>query len=59
MRRIDTLVSAAEAEHGDDPLKQLLVSLVPDFHPHPRSWVLGDGDAKEVAAKVFDVRPGA
>src|SRR2546426_7184768 len=35
MRRIEALVSAAEAEHPDDELRQLLRSLVPDFHPHP------------------------
>src|SRR5207248_6554029 len=35
MRRIEAMVAAAEAEHPDDELKQLLCSLVPDFHPHP------------------------
>jgi FlaA1/EpsC-like NDP-sugar epimerase len=34
MRRIETLVSAAEAEYHDDELRQLLRNLVPDFHPH-------------------------
>ena len=35
MRRIESLVAAAEAEHPDEELKLLLRSLVPDFHPHP------------------------
>src|SRR4029079_15677206 len=35
MHRIEALVGAAEAEHPDEELKQLLRSLVPDFHPHP------------------------
>jgi len=35
MRRIEAMVAAAEAEHPDEELKQLLRSLVPDFHPHP------------------------
>ena len=35
MRRIESLVAAAEAEHPDHELRQLLQSLVPDFHPHP------------------------
>jgi FlaA1/EpsC-like NDP-sugar epimerase len=35
MRRIQSLVSAAETEHPDDELRRLLQSLVPDFHPHP------------------------
>src|SRR5207244_11026835 len=48
MRRIESLVSAAEAEHPDDELRQLLQSLVPDFHPHPApSIVTQDGDVKE------------
>jgi len=34
MRRIASMISAAEAEHPDEELKQLLRSLVPDFHPH-------------------------
>jgi FlaA1/EpsC-like NDP-sugar epimerase len=34
MRRIEAMVAAAEAEHPDDELKQLLRSLVPDFHFH-------------------------
>ena len=35
MRRIEAMIAAAEAEHPDDELKQLLRTLVPDFHPHP------------------------
>ena len=35
MRRIEALVAAAEAEHPDEELRELLRSLVPDFHPHP------------------------
>ncbi|HJQ10171.1 MAG TPA: nucleoside-diphosphate sugar epimerase/dehydratase [Gemmatimonadaceae bacterium] len=34
MRRIESMVAAAEAEHSDEELKHLLRSLVPDFHPH-------------------------
>ena len=34
MRRIDAMVTAAEAEHPDDELRSLLRTLVPDFHPH-------------------------
>jgi FlaA1/EpsC-like NDP-sugar epimerase len=34
MRRIESMVAAAGAEHPDEELKQLLRSLVPDFHPH-------------------------
>ena len=34
MRRIDALVAAADTEHPDEELRQLLRSLVPDFHPH-------------------------
>lgn len=35
VRRIETLVRSAEQEHPDDELRQLLRTLVPDFHPHP------------------------
>jgi FlaA1/EpsC-like NDP-sugar epimerase len=35
MRRIELLVQAAEEEHPDEELRQLLRNLVPDFHPHP------------------------
>jgi FlaA1/EpsC-like NDP-sugar epimerase len=34
MRRIEALVAAADAGHPDEELKQVLRSLVPDFHPH-------------------------
>ena len=49
MRRIQRLVSAAEAEHPDDELRQLLLNLVPDFHPHPAPpLVAADAETKEV-----------
>lgn len=54
MRRIEAMVAAAEAEHPDEELKQLLLSLVPDFHPHPtqpaaKSSVAPiDGDQSEI-----------
>jgi FlaA1/EpsC-like NDP-sugar epimerase len=52
MRRIEAMVSAAEAEHPDDELKQLLRNLVPDFHPHPTVPLVSSGnDGKEVSAK--------
>ena len=35
MRRIEAMIAAAEAEHPDEELRQLLRTLVPDFHPHP------------------------
>lgn len=34
-RRIEALIRCAEQEHPDDELRQLLRTLVPDFHPHP------------------------
>src|SRR4029078_3736868 len=37
MRRIESLVAAAEAEPPDHDLKSLLRNLVPDFHPHSSS----------------------
>ena len=51
MRRIQGLVNAAEAEHRDEELKQLLRSLVPDFHPHspPSPLTIMDGDTKEIS----------
>lgn len=53
MRRIDSIVSAAEGECSDDELKQLLRNLVPDFHPHPTQPMhpssLTDGETKEIA----------
>jgi len=52
MRRIEALVSAAESEHPDEELRQLLRNLVPDFHPHPTSpLAASDGDTKEVIQK--------
>jgi FlaA1/EpsC-like NDP-sugar epimerase len=52
MRRIEGLVQAAEAEHPDEELKQLLQNLVPDFHPHPASQLAGpDAEAADLAPK--------
>jgi FlaA1/EpsC-like NDP-sugar epimerase len=51
MRRIESLVAAAEAEHPDEELRQLLRNLVPDFHPHPTPPIVTDGDAKEMSVK--------
>ena len=54
MRRIETMIAAAEAEHPDEELKQLLRSLVPDFHfhpssPTPSSNAPSESDVKEIA----------
>jgi FlaA1/EpsC-like NDP-sugar epimerase len=52
MRRIDSLVAAAEAEHPDHELKQLLRNLVPDFHPHSSptpSNKVAEAESKDVA----------
>jgi FlaA1/EpsC-like NDP-sugar epimerase len=52
MRRIESLVSAADAEHPDDELRQLLRSLVPDFHPHPTPPIASaEGDGREISVK--------
>jgi FlaA1/EpsC-like NDP-sugar epimerase len=51
MRRIEGLVKAAEAEHPDDELRQLLRNLVPDFHPHPSPPIIGDADGKDISVK--------
>ena len=52
MRRIEALVSAAEAEHPDEELRQVLRSLVPDFHPHPTTpSPSSDSDGKELSVK--------
>ena len=52
MRRIESLVSAAEAEHPDEELRQLLRNLVPDFHPHPTPPIIpSDSDGKELTVK--------
>jgi FlaA1/EpsC-like NDP-sugar epimerase len=57
MRRIEAMVAAAEAEHPDEELKQLLRNLVPDFHPHPTlPPVSMDGESKELSVK--DTPPG-
>jgi FlaA1/EpsC-like NDP-sugar epimerase len=50
MRRIEALVHAAEAEHPDEELKQLLRALVPDFRPHPTAPTTSDGDGRESSA---------
>jgi hypothetical protein len=50
MRRIQGLVDAAEAEHRDEELRQLLRSLVPDFHPHSTpQMALMDAEPKEIS----------
>jgi FlaA1/EpsC-like NDP-sugar epimerase len=50
MKRIEALVQAAEAEHPDEELKQLLRNLVPDFHPHPTPPILApEPEANEMA----------
>jgi hypothetical protein len=52
MRRIAALVSAAESEHPDEELKQLLRNLVPDFRPHPMHPIAApDGEAKEISVR--------
>jgi FlaA1/EpsC-like NDP-sugar epimerase len=52
MRRIEALVAAAESEHPDEELRQLLRNLVPDFHPHPMHPLANqDGDAKEISVR--------
>jgi FlaA1/EpsC-like NDP-sugar epimerase len=48
MRRIQAMIDAAEAEHPDDELRQLLRSLVPDFHPHPAGHSVAENDGKDV-----------
>jgi FlaA1/EpsC-like NDP-sugar epimerase len=52
MRRIEALVSAAQAEHPDEELRQHLRNLLPDFHPHPTlPFVSPDSDGKDVSVK--------
>ncbi|HEU4748546.1 MAG TPA: UDP-N-acetylglucosamine 4,6-dehydratase family protein, partial [Gemmatimonadaceae bacterium] len=52
MRRIEALVSAAESEHPDEELRQLLRNLVPDFHPHPTHPIAPpDGETKELSVR--------
>jgi FlaA1/EpsC-like NDP-sugar epimerase len=52
MRRIEALVAAAESEHPDEELKQILRNLVPDFHPHPTLPIAGsDGESKEISVR--------
>ena len=60
MRRIQVLVEAAESEHMDDDLRQLLRSLVPDFHPHPPPTHSADAETKEIIPlRAFESRPRA
>jgi len=48
MRQIEALVHAAEAEHPDEELRQLLRNLVPDFHPHPTPPIVSpDSDGRD------------
>ena len=57
MRRIEALVTAAESEHPDEQLRQLLRNLVPDFHPHPAPpLAASDGDGNEVIQKQVTTR---
>jgi len=52
MRRIEALVSAAESEHPDDELKQLLRNLLPDFHPHPTHPIGAlEDETKEISVR--------
>jgi FlaA1/EpsC-like NDP-sugar epimerase len=52
MRRIEALIAAAESEHPDDELRQLLRNLVPDFHPHPmHPTTASDGETKEISVR--------
>ncbi|MGH7604660.1 MAG: polysaccharide biosynthesis protein [Gemmatimonadaceae bacterium] len=52
MRRIEALATAADSDHGDEELRQLLRGLLPDFHPHPTlSTASPDGDGKELTVK--------
>jgi len=45
MRRVQALVSAADSARVDEELRQLLLALVPDFHPHS-IMPLGTGEAE-------------
>ena len=51
MRRIEALLAAADATHPDEELRQVLRTLVPDFHPHSPPPPSKDhtADRKEVA----------
>jgi FlaA1/EpsC-like NDP-sugar epimerase len=51
MRRIENMIAAAEAEHPDEELRQLLRNLVPDFHPHPTPPLVSDSEGKELSVK--------
>jgi FlaA1/EpsC-like NDP-sugar epimerase len=57
MRRIEAMVSAAEAEHPDEELRQLLRNLVPDFHPHPTTPLVSGGDVEGKEMSVKDTPP--
>lgn len=56
MHRIEGMVAAASAEHPDEELKQLLRSLVPDFHPHPTQPTPPDTDVKEIRFQSVSAR---
>ena len=57
MRRIEALVRAAEAEHPDDELKQLLRNLLPDFRPHPTAPLAPlEAESNEVIQKQATTR---
>ena len=49
MRRIEVLVRAAQEEHPDDELRNLLRALVPDFHPHPTPPTTTAESEKEIS----------
>jgi FlaA1/EpsC-like NDP-sugar epimerase len=53
LRRIEGLVHAAESERPEEELRQLLRTLVPDFHPHPTPPVPAENpDEKEAALSL-------
>jgi FlaA1/EpsC-like NDP-sugar epimerase len=59
MRRIESLVNAAEGGRPDDELRLLLRSLVPDFHPHPTMPVAAsDGDVKDISVMDTPTKGG-
>jgi FlaA1/EpsC-like NDP-sugar epimerase len=61
MKRIDALVTAAQAELPDDHLRELLRNLVPDFHPHPTPPIVtADSDGREISVRETperEIRP--
>jgi FlaA1/EpsC-like NDP-sugar epimerase len=52
MRRIQGLLTSAEAEHPDDELRRMLQALVPDFHPHSTQTQSGPSVPKLVDDKT-------